>query len=501
LLDLGGFNNTIKNLTSSAGTITNSTGSATLRIADALSGTLTTNLFTGSLGLQIYGGGTVNSILGNASNNYSGGTILGNGSGTTTTRWLGSGTIGAGSPGAVTSGIFGTGAITIGATTSDRSQLYFAGATTVNNGIVVNSAVGAVPSEIGAFRVESTGSIIAGAINANLADATFNAMNTTGRTLTVSGAISGSSGLRVTSQGAGGLTVTLSNTGTANSYAGDTTIDGNGNAVLALGAANQIANGAGKGNLVISNARFDMRGFSETINGLSGSGTVDGVSGTPTLTVGDNNATSTFSGRITNTAGTLALTKIGTGTLTLSGANTYTGALAVSGGVLGLASTVGGAAANAASVSVASNATLILSQSSQVNNSAVVTLSGGTIQRGSGVSEVFGNLNVSSASFLDFGNGATGALSFGLYTGSALLTVNNFFEGNVLTFGNDLSGSIGNTNSFQFDNAFTSSWNQGTSTFTITAIPEPSTYFAAVGVLGLLLLSMRRYTESRLPRG
>ena len=187
--------------------------------------------------------------------------------------------------------------------------------------------------------------------------------------------------------------------------------------------------------------------------------------------------------------------------MTLSGANTYTGALAVSGGVLGLASTVGGAAANAASVSVASNATLILSQSSQVNNSAVVTLSGGTIQRGSGVSEVFGNLNISSASFLDFGNGATGALSFGLYTGSALLTVNNFFEGNVLTFGNDLSGSIGNTNSFQFDNAFTSSWNQGTSTFTITAIPEPSTYFAAVGMLGLLLLSTRRYTESRLPRG
>ncbi|MEY4246341.1 MAG: hypothetical protein RLZZ245_3926, partial [Verrucomicrobiota bacterium] len=87
---------------------------------------------------------------------------------------------------------------------------------------------------------------------------------------------------------------------------------------------------------------FNMGGFSETINGLSGTGTVDGISGTPTLTVGDNDATgaaNTFSGVIKNTAGTLALTKIGSGTLTLSGANTYTGATLISGGTLKLDAT------------------------------------------------------------------------------------------------------------------------------------------------------------------
>ena len=70
---------------------------------------------------------------------------------------------------------------------------------------------------------------------------------------------------------------------------------------------------------------LNLAGFNETINGLNGAGTVDGGSGTPTFTVGDNNATSNFTGTIKNTAGSLALVKIGTGTLTLGGTNTYSG--------------------------------------------------------------------------------------------------------------------------------------------------------------------------------
>ncbi|MGA1104822.1 MAG: autotransporter-associated beta strand repeat-containing protein, partial [Pseudomonadales bacterium] len=183
--------------------------------------------------------------------------------------------------------------------------------------------------------------------------------------------------------------------------------------------------------------------------------------------------------------------KQGAGTLVLTGNNSFTGAVAVAEGVLELASTVGGAAASAASVSVASGATLLLSQSDQVNNSATVTLSGGTIQRGSGVSEVFGNLSLTTGSFLDFGTGTTGTLSFGTYTPSALLTVSNFGSGNTLTFGSDLTDTIDGA-LFSFDSAFTSSWNSGTSTFTITAIPEPSTYLAAAGLLAVLMWPSRR---------
>ncbi|MCX5676421.1 MAG: autotransporter-associated beta strand repeat-containing protein, partial [Planctomycetota bacterium] len=119
----------------------------------------------------------------------------------------------------------------------------------------------------------------------------------------------------------------------ANAYTGTTAVTAG---TLKLGAADVIPNGSGKGNVLVT-GNLDLNTFSETINGLSGAGTVDTVAGgTPTLTLGDNDATATFSGAIKNTAGTLALTKIGSGTQTLGGANTYDGLTTVSAGTLQL---------------------------------------------------------------------------------------------------------------------------------------------------------------------
>ena len=159
-LDLGGFNNTISRLSTNnnGGVITDSSApgsGGTLRIATAMPATLNSNVFTGSLGLQFYGG-SGNTILGNTSNTYSGGTTLGIGTGTTLTRPFISGTIGAGAPGAVTSGYFGKGPITFGASATDRAQFYFTGAATINNAIVVNSSQGDT-AQFGAFRLEASG--------------------------------------------------------------------------------------------------------------------------------------------------------------------------------------------------------------------------------------------------------------------------------------------------------------------------------------------------------
>jgi autotransporter-associated beta strand protein len=75
-------------------------------------------------------------------------------------------------------------------------------------------------------------------------------------------------------------------------------------------------------------------GSSESINRLSGAGTVNvAISGTGAmlLTVGENNGSATYAGILKDTDSTHALriTKIGTGTQVLSGANAYTGGTSV----------------------------------------------------------------------------------------------------------------------------------------------------------------------------
>ena len=333
-LDLGGFNNTISSLSTTAtGTITDSSApgsGGTLRITSMGS---TPQSFTGSLGLQLVAI-SQNVALTATGNTFSGGTTFGIGSGGANTRFLlGNTTIGSGTPGALTSGYFGIGAITLGVNATDRPQIMFQSASTINNAIVVNSALGNSDAA-GTFRVDSSGNVIAGTINANLANATFRNGGNGAGAVSLTNTISGSSGLTLLAgNGTGTLNVTLTNTGTANSYAGNTTISSV-TETLTLGAAEQIPNGAGKGNLIITNGTFKMGGFSETINGLSGSGIVDGVSGSPTLTVGDGNATGAFSGVIKSSGGTLALTKIGTGTLTLSGISTFGGNTTINAGTL-----------------------------------------------------------------------------------------------------------------------------------------------------------------------
>ena len=135
-------------------------------------------------------------------------------------------------------------------------------------------------------------------------------------------------------------TVTLSG---SNSYAGDTTISAG---AVTLGSNFAIPYGAGRGNVVV-NGRLDMFTFSPSLNGLSGRGTIDMSalgSETAVLTIGYNDASSTFAGVITNASSTNGLTelkKTGTGTLTLTGANLYAGKTTVLAGALRIANSQG----------------------------------------------------------------------------------------------------------------------------------------------------------------
>jgi hypothetical protein len=93
---------------------------------------------------------------------------------------------------------------------------------------------------------------------------------------------------------------------------------------------------------------------------------------------------------------------------------------------------------------------------------------------------------------LDYGaSNDLGTLQFGTYTPSSLLTVQNFLPGNKLQFGNSISSTdLNNTSLFRFSNGFTTGTESGF--FTITAIPEPSTYVVAAGLLALFLWPVRR---------
>jgi hypothetical protein len=329
-------------------------------------------------------------------------------------------------------------------------------------------------------------------------------------TLTNSGTISGGNG---GAGGAGGAGRTNNGTGGANGAGGIGITFAGGGTLINSGTISGGTNGDGSG--IALGASFS--GNSDALVNL-GSGVINGgVSMT-----GSNNSVTLFTGSVIDGdlnmgadtqslltldgAGNSVLSSAVTGTTTFAGGLTKQGAgiwtidstlnvssVTISAGTLELASATGFAAGSASSVTVASAATLLISQSNQVNNNAKVTLSGGTITRGRGVSEVFGNLNLTQASFLDFGTGTAGTITFGTYTPSSLLTINNFDLGNTLVFGSDLRSTINNSSFFTFTNGgiASSSWNEGTSTFTITAIPEPSAYVAAIGLLALMLWPVR----------
>lgn len=397
---------------------------------------------SGSMGLKGAGTITVNNLI------LNGGKVVNSGTGGSPDTGLLAGNINvqvasAGFDGGaagrtlnVLAAVSGTGGAqiqTLGSTVIFSANNSYANNTTINDGATLKmGVVNALPNGTGKGALTLNGGTTGATLDLNGKDTTINTLtfgtgtvlgqvinSAIGSTATLSlggnnttytlsaGAIKDNTGtggtVALTKIGTGTVTI-----GAAYTYSGDTTIS---TGTLKLGASNVLPDGTGKGNVIV-NGTLDVAGRTDTINGLSGNGIVDNFSaGAVTLSVGNNDVSSSFAGAIQSTTGGLSLTKNGTGALTLTGNSTFGGAVTIKTGAVWIAhSGALGTGSKIVSVSGAGNPELHLN-----GTNGDVTLSS---------SLSFTTANTAGTVFNEAGNNAINGTILLTTGGSTLIKVN-----------------------------------------------------------------------------
>jgi autotransporter-associated beta strand protein len=256
-----------------------------------------------------------------------------------------------------------------------------------------NSNLGDAANELtfnGGILQTSTGLTISRAVVLNGGGGSI---NTNGFDSTFSGIFSGTGGL--TKLGAGTLTLSGNNT-----YDGSTVINAG---ILSIGANSNLgdaANGlAFDGGTLLTTAGINS---ARTVTRNGGGGTVD-----------TNGFDSTFSGVVT---GTGKLTKIGTGTLTLSNTNNYSGGTTLSAGVLqGTTSSLQG--------NILNNASLIFNQTGNGTYSGVISGTGSLTKQNTGTVILSGTNDYSGGTTVSAGvlQGTTFSLQRNIINNASLI--------------------------------------------------------------------------------
>jgi fibronectin-binding autotransporter adhesin len=306
-------------------TLTGKTNTENIAAVNQVAGTISDGSNGGKLAVAVgyTSSGSTTWIL-SGTNTYSGGTTL---SGTNYSGGLGLGS----------SSALGTGALVISGHTGEFVSAYAAGLT-VNNAITFNTSA---------------------------------TLNPQGYTFTLGGTLSGTSTSNVTENGSGTLVLTGSNT-----YSGGTTLTtgtldinygGSSSSNSAIGTGSLLFNGGTVANtsgspvtLATNNALTLNQNvtFIGTSDLNLGTGAVSlGTTAIAARTITVNSNTLTIGGSISNGTGTTpttAITKAGSGTLTLSGSSTYSGATSLNAGTLQLLATAANTTAGVSSVISAS---------------------------------------------------------------------------------------------------------------------------------------------------
>jgi len=273
-------------------------------------------------------------------------------------------------------------------------------------------------------------------------------------TLTVGGVIGGPSGAGLLKEGTGKLRLNGANT-----FDGGVTIDAGtlqlGNA-LALGpSTNSVTFGAS------SNGKLQVNGNAITVSAINGDSTA---------TIENSNATSgaitvssgSFDGTIQNgSAGTLALTKTGAGTLALTGTNTYSGGTTLSAGTLSVSgnSALGtGTVAMGGGTTITNAAAATLPNAITLNGLATFTAAGGEMVLSGNItgSPTALTLNPTNKITLAGTNSLTSAGAFNTGAGSVDVTGSTTIDGGAnsnsgfATIGNNAATTLTISNGGSF---------------------------------------------------
>ena len=334
-----------------------------------------------------------------------------------------------------------------GTSVSSGGALEVAGGITTNPGESISVAGGSALF-FGALRAGAGGGTWAGQVT--LADTAVRLGALAAQTLTITGAIVNGAGTGFNVSGQSGTGVVVVNPAVANTYTGTSGVL---RGILRLGKTDALPIGTTLDVDSVDNvtdvAIFDLAGFNQTVAvlqdtatlSLNGRITNSQAASTSTLRVNQGSNTA-FDSVIENGAGTVVLTKGGSGNLTLNGVNTYTGGTNIENGKIIL---------GAGNDRLATTGSVVLGG---VGTSGVLVLGDGTAR------------NQTLAGLTTTGNG--GAVVGGAAT-AGTLTLN---ISGAQTFGGTLGGAGANENNLALTKT-------GAGTLTLTS---PNTLTGAVNL-------------------